>query len=300
MQIPKIEFYKLRDFGAKMNAVVEFLRENLGRLFLSLLLIGGPAALLFSLLFKNLFATFFNFGLQSGSGDFDEMADLFSLVGGNYLLMIFLSWMTITLIIGVTYSYMKFYNEGIAKTTSVSDVFRRAISRYGGLLVLGFLISMVTVIGTFFFIIPGIYLGVTLSIVYAIYMFEDDITVGGAFSKAFSLIKGKWWSTFGVIFVTYFMAYAAQMVFSVPFLVVYFIEIFSLVEDIESGGGGEPEQVLEVFSSAYMTVAMAIYMVGTYLAYSIPLIGLGYQYSNLVERSEGRGLMQEIEDFDEK
>ena len=32
MDTPKIEFYKLRDFGAKINALVEFLRENFGKL----------------------------------------------------------------------------------------------------------------------------------------------------------------------------------------------------------------------------------------------------------------------------
>ena len=50
MSQPVIEFYKLRDFGAKMNATIEFLRENIGRLFLNLLFIAGPVALLMSLL----------------------------------------------------------------------------------------------------------------------------------------------------------------------------------------------------------------------------------------------------------
>ena len=54
MSQPVIEFYKLRDFGAKMNATIEFLRENIGRLFLNLLFIAGPVALLMSLLMTNL------------------------------------------------------------------------------------------------------------------------------------------------------------------------------------------------------------------------------------------------------
>ena len=298
MQTPKIEFYQLRDFGAKLNAVVEFLRENLGHLFISLLLIGGPAALLLSLIFKNLFGSLFQAGFETGSsGDPSQFFDVFAVIGGNYLLLMLLSWLAITLIVSVTYTYMKLYNEGIVKETSVADIFRKAMSRYGGLLVLSFLISFVTIIGMFLFVLPGIYLGVTLSLAYPIYMFEET-SVGEAFNRTFKLIREKWWSTFGVIFVTYFMAYAAQMVFSIPFLIVYFFQIFSLMEEVQQSS--DPSAFLSMFSSGYMVVAMAISMIGSYITYSIPLIGVGYQYSNLVERSEGRGLMNEIADFDSK
>lgn len=299
MQTPKIEFHKLRDFGAKINAVVEFLRENIGKLFLCLLLIGGPAALLLSLVFKNFFGNVFDFGNQLGSGgDIEAVGNFFAVLGGSYILMFLLSWLTITLIVSVTYTYMRLYNEGIAKETSVGDVFRMSLSKYGGLLVLGFLITVVTMIGSIFFILPGIFLAVVLSLAYPIYMFED-ISVGNAFGRAFTLIKEKWWSTFGLLFVCYLMAYVVQMVFSVPLLVVYFMNIFSLMEELENNPG-DPSGLLNMFSSGYMTVAMAISMVGSYLTYSIPLLGLGYQYSNLLERSEGKGLMNEIQDFDTK
>lgn len=299
MQTPKIEFHKLRDFGAKVNAVVEFLRENIGKLFLCLLLIGGPAALLLSLVFESFFSNIFDLGNQAGAGgDLEAMGNLFAVLGGNYLLLFFLSWLTMTLIISVTYTYMRLYNEGVAKETSIGDVFRMALSKYGGLLVLGFLITVVSMIGMIFFILPGLFLGVVLSLAYPIYMFED-ISVGNAFGRAFTLIKDKWWSTFGLLFVTYIMAYVVQMVFSVPMLVIYFMNIFSLVEEIESNPG-DISAMLDMFSSGYMTIAMAISMVGSYLTYSIPLLGLGYQYSNLLERSEGKGLMNEIEDFDTK
>lgn len=299
METPKIEFHKLRDFGAKINAVVEFMRENIGKLFLCLLLIGGPAALLLSLVFKSFFGNIFSLTNQGGASEnLQEMGDLFAVLGGNYLLMFFLSWLTITLIVSVTYTFMKLYNEGVLKEKSTTDIFRLALSKYGGLLALGFLISVVSMIGMIFFIIPGLYLGVVLSLAYPIYMFED-ISVGNAFGRAFSLIREKWWSTFGLIIVTSIMAYVVQMVFSVPFLVVYFMNIFSLMEEVQTNPE-DPSAIMDMFSSGYMTVAMAISMVGSYLTYSIPLLGLGYQYSNLLERSEGKGLMNEIENFDTK
>lgn len=296
MEAPKIEFYKLRDFSKKINATIEFLRENFKQFFLCMLLIGGPAALLLSLVFKNLMGSFLNFGFEQGSGTPADALAFFSLLGGNYFLVMLVSWLTVTLIVSVTYSYMKLYNDGIAKDSGVGDVFRLALSKYGGLLILGFIVSLVTLLGMFFFILPGIFLGVTLSLAYPIYMFEDG-GVGKAFSRAFTIIKEKWWSTFGLLVVTYLIAYVVQIVFSVPFIFVYVMEMFSLVEDIEANQG-DPEAVFDLFSSGYMTFAMAVSMIGTYMTYSIPLIALGYQYSNLIERSEGRGLMNEIKDFD--
>lgn len=294
MQTAKIEFYKLRDFSAKLNAVVEFLRENVGRLFLVLLLIGGPAALLFSILFKNLFSTIF----RLESAEYGEVGDVFAFFGGNYFLVLILSWLAVTLVISVTYTYMKLYNDGLAKETPVGDVFRMSLKKYGGLLVLGFLISVVSILGFFFFFIPGIYLFVTLSMAYPIYMFEE-ISVGNAFSRSFNLIKGKWWSTLGVFMVTYIIAYIVQMIFSVPFMVVYFMNIFTLIEETQNDPNAA-DAFANIFQSGYMTVSMAIAMVGGYITYCIPLIGLGYQYANLVERTEGKGLMQEIEDFDKE
>lgn len=299
MSQPKIEFYKLRDFGAKMNATIEFLRENIGRLFLNLLFIAGPLALILSIFFKNLFSTFFNLGFNAGqSGDVSEFSSAFAVIGGSYFLMIIVIWLATSMIISVTYTYIRLYNEGVAKETSVGDVFRLALKKYGGILLLGILIGLSVVFGMFFFIIPGIYLAVTLSLAYPIYVFED-ISPTDAFGRTFRLIRQKWWSTFGILIVTALLAYVVQLLFNLPLMVVYLMNIFTIVEE-SANNPGDPQAFMDMFSSWYMAVALAITMLGTYLSYCIPQIGLAYQYSNLVERSEGKGLMNEIEDFDKE
>ena len=295
MDAPRIKFYKLRDFGAKMNATIEFLRENIGRLFLNLLFIAGPLALLLSTVFGNVMGSILD---MSQIQDPNEMGNAFSFIGGNYFLMMVISWLAVSMIVTITYTYIRLYNENAAKQTAITDVLRLSLKKYGGILLLGFIITIVTVVGMFLFLIPGIFLAITLSLAYPIYMFED-LSVGEAFSRSFKLIKEKWWSTFGLLIISGLMAYVVQMVFSIPMMAVYFTELFSVVDDLQ----GDPEDVsgiFDMFSSGYMTVSMTVSMIGTYLTYSIPLIALGYQYSNLVERSEGRGLMNEIEDFDKE
>ena len=295
MSQARIEFYKLRDFGAKMNATVEFLRENMGRLFLNLLFIAGPLALILSLLFSNFFSSL---GDMVGLADDSQAMGFVALMGGSYFLMILVSWLAVSMIVAVTYTYIRLYNEGVAKETSIGDVFRLAMKKYGGILIIGFLTFIVCIIGMFFFILPAIYLGITLSLAYPIYVFED-VSPTEAFARSFKVIREKWWSTFGLLFVTGLMAYVVQMVFSLPFMAIYLGNIFSLMEDLQSNPE-DPSAIFGLFSSGYMTAAMAVSMVGSYLTYSIPLIGLGYQYANLIERSEGRGLMTEIEGFDKE
>ncbi len=295
MSEPRIEFYKLRDFGAKMNATIEFLRENMGRLFLNLLLIGGPVALLMSLLLKNL--------LSSMTDSFDLVDDfqainLFAVLGGNYFLMILISWLAGSMIIAVSLTYLRLYNKGVAKETPIGDVFKLSFKKYGGILILGVLIAIMVFFAFLFFILPGIFLLFVLPLAFATYVFED-VSAPGALGRTFSLLKGKWWSTFGIGLVGYILAYVIQMVFSLPFMVVYFANIFTLIEE-SANNPGDPSAFLGLFTNGYMTVSLAISMVGGYLTYCIPLIAWGYQYANLVERAEGRGLMTEIEDFDKR
>lgn len=295
MSQPKIEFYKLRDFGAKMNATIEFLRENMGRLFLNLLFIASPVALLMSLLMTNLFSSFTD---AVGLEDDIQAMNFFAILGGNYFMIMLVSWLAGSMVITVSLTYVRLYNEGVAKETAIGDVFRLAMKKYGGVLILGIIILIIVFISFMFFILPGIFMLFVLPLCFATYVFED-ISATSAIGRTFTLLKGKWWSTFGIGIVGYILAYVIQLVFSLPTMIFYFANIFTLIEETASNPN-DPTAIFELFTNGYMTAAFAVSMVGGYLSYSIPLIGYGYQYANLVERSEGRGLMNEIEDFDKK
>jgi hypothetical protein len=291
MSDTKIEFFKVRDFGEKMGATVDFARTNVKKLALSLLLIGGPVAILVTLVFKDMFTNIFDFSkLESGEG----MPNVFAQLGVDYLLMMSLTWVAMMMIVSVTYHFMIKYNNDDLEDFSIGQLFSTALGKLPGLIILSFLIFIVVFLGFILFIIPGIYLAITLSLAYPVFLFEKDAGIGEAFTKPFKIISGKWWSTFGVILVGWIMAYAVGLVFSLPFTVVYINEFFSISDDLVE----DPSAISSIFSSGYMTLAMAISNVGSYMSYSIPLIAMAYQYSNLVERKEGKGLLAEIDDFD--
>ena len=224
--------------------------------------------------------------------------NFFALLGGNYFLIILISWLAGSMVIAVSFTYLRLYNEGVAKETAVGDILKLALKKYGGVLVIGVLVGIIVLVSFMFFILPGIFMLFVMPLCFATYMFED-ISAPSAIGRTFTLLKEKWWSTFGIGLVGYILAYIVQMVFSIPTMVIYFANIFTLVEEMNSNPD-DPTAMFDFFSSGYMTIAFAISMIGSYLSYCIPLIAYGYQYSNLVERSEGRGLMNEIEDFDKE
>jgi len=288
---PKIEFLRIRDFGEKMGATVDFVRANFKKLALSLLLIGGPFAIVMSLLFKDMFTNMFDFSkFESGDG----VGSWFTQLGIDYLVMMILSWMATMMIVSITYHFMIKYNNDDLEDFSIGELFGQALQKLPGLVLLSFLIFIVVFLGFILLLIPGIYLAITLSLAYPVYMFEKDTGIGEAFTKPFRIISGKWWSTCGVLVIGYLMSYAVALVFSIPFLFVYLGELFTASDELMDN----PSAIANIFTSGYMTFAMTISNIGTYISYCIPLIALGYQYANLVERKEGKGLMAEIDEFD--
>lgn len=291
MSDTKIEFYKVRDFGEKMSATVDFVKANVKKLGLSLLLIGGPMAIILTLLFKDMFTNAFDLSKFENS---DGANPVLAMLGVDYFLMLTLSWMAMMMIVSITYHFVIKYNNDDLDDFNLGQLFSVALTKLPGLILLSFLIFIVVFLGFILLIIPGIYLAVVLSLAYPVYIFEKDAGIGEAFTKPFKIISGKWWSTFGVILIGSMMSYVVGFIFSLPLTVIYISELFSISEETMN----DPSAITSMFTSGYMTFAMTISNIGSYIGYCFPVIALGYQYSNLVERKEGKGLLAEIDDFD--
>ena len=288
----KLQLYKVRDFGAKINATIEYIRENIVSLLKVVLLIVVPLGLLMGIFFSSMFSTIFQASLNpemSGADGMSFMADL----GVNYLLMMLLSMVTGAFMIGSVYAYMRL-NDKSENPPSPLEVIKKVAVKIPQLIVLMILIGIVSGIGMMFFVLPGIYLGVTLSLALPIFIFED-LGIGKSFSKSFQLIKGKWWSTFGLLLITGIIASIVSYLFAIPFYIGLFGDAFMTASIT---GGDDPAAVFEAFSSWYMVVGMGIMMIGSYVTYLIPLIALSFQYFNLSERIEGRGILGQINEFE--
>lgn len=136
---------------------------------------------------------------------------------------------------------------------------------------------VVVVLGLLVLVIPGLYLSVTLSLFFIVKLVEGT-GFGDTIGRCWGLIKGKWWSTFGLIFVMTLLLYA----------------LLALAGIIGSLLGGSVLSVLRTGSaapSALFTVVTTTLTTGlTLLFYPPLLLVLAFQYFNLVERREGVGL----------
>ena len=61
-----------------------------------------------------------------------------------------------------------------------------------------------------------------------------------------------------------------------------------------------PDSPINISSEAWwykggMVLSIIILMLGSFVTYAIPIVALNFQYFNLVEREESKGLLTEIE-----
>lgn len=287
----KVQFYKIRDFGEKINATFEFIRENILNLLKVVLLIVVPLGLLMGIFFSGIFPTIFQASLNPEMSDAESLSFVADL-GVNYLLMMLLSMVTIAFLVGSVYTYMLLKDKNETPASPL-EILKKVAVKIPQMIVLMILIGLVTGIGFMLFFLPGVYLGVTLSLALPIFVFED-LGIGKSFSKSFKLIKGKWWSTFGLLVVTGIIASIVSYLFAIPFYAGFLGDTFSSINTVED----DPSAVFEAFSSWYMVIGMGFMMIGTYITYLIPLIALSFQYFNLSERVEGKGIRGQIDEFE--
>ncbi len=280
----KITLYKMRDFSAKVNITIEYIRHNFLPLVKVVLLVVAPIALILTLLMKYWMGDLAELQNNPGADPFGTLSRL----GPTYLLSTFISITSYTFLFTAVYGYMKM-NQDQEEAPSPVEVYKLILPKLPMVFILMILISVVSLIGLVFFIIPGLYLMITTSLAVPIYLFENK-NIGDAFGKSFTLIKGKWWSTFGLLIITGIISALISYLFAVPLYGKMIIDLFSK--------GADQVQPDLLFTSWYSTFALAFMLIGSYIAYLIPVIALSFQYFNLSERVEARGLRNQIKGFE--
>lgn len=285
---PQLEFYKKRQFGEKLNATFTFIRENAWPYLKVQFMIAGPI-----LLIANILVNQFAFSMFDFDGDISAnfFIDMFQMYG----LLLLIGLVGTTIMPAVTYGYMTAYKSLAPTDISVANVTKGFASRFFNILGLNIITYIVTGIAMLFLILPGIYVAIVLSLGAAIIVFENSNPID-AFGRAFTLIKGKWWSTFGLLVVISIIGYIINFFFGLPRSIVLGIELFTSLDATGGIEGVEMEnstdQVLNVVFSVFETF-------GSILSYSLIYMALAFQYFNLVERAESRGLMTKIEQMDD-
>ena len=304
-----IEFQRTRDFSNKLNATFTFVRQNFKSLFRSMLYIAGPPVLVASLLLSSFMGDFFKTIIGAGR-DPEALQNFFLTINFWIQLALMFVFMVVSYVavIATTNNYMILYAEKRSNNIDVNDVWIRVRETLGMYFATTLLFGLLTIVvyvfmlipvlmlgnisgfliffGVIFLVVGAFYLLIGASLVYPIRAFEKK----GFFEsiiRSFYLIRSKWWSTFGLLMILSLLVGIISYVFSIPASILQGVSMLHEVKpDSFNGPSGVIETIIFTLNSlAYITQL---------LLYLLPNVGLTFQYFNLVEMKEAKGLMGQI------
>lgn len=308
-----IEFQNTRDFSRKLNATFEFIRQNFKSLGKSILFIAGPSVFVGSVMAGSFMGEFFNLGFSAQSNP-DVLSNYFLTVGFWLQLLTMFIFLTVSFVVAIATinSYLIIYDQKKTNRIEVSEVWDRVrqifwsylgttilffiffIVIYIILLIPVFILANVSGVLIFFgilFVVGGlVFLIISSSLTYFIQLYENKNFID-AVGRSIRLVNnGKWWSTFGLIMVLYLIMMTVSYVFIIPYYAVLFT---NSLHSVSTGTVAEPTSSLKIWTIVFFT----LYYMAQMLMYALPNVGIAFQYFNLVELKEAKGLMKQIENI---
>ncbi len=289
-----VQLRQVRDFGQLISTTFTFLKRNWRPLFRAMALVSLPAAVLGGFLAGGAIAGMQQFQFSQPS---DPM-EVWSRMGQSFILMIpgfiilMIGWM---LVISIVHEYLRAYNLGEHHVLSPVDLLKRGFSQLGSYFGAGFLVGLLTLVGTLLCIIPGIYAYTVLCLALSCHAIERS---GGAGSlgRSNQLVQGDFWPTLGLVIVIGLINGLINMVVQLPFTIVSMVIGFNAgMEAIQHDGVTS----MPTWYATFMSIGTAVQWCFQMLTYPIMAVCLCLKYFSRVEEKEGHGLQERIAGFDQ-
>jgi hypothetical protein len=290
------DFRQERSFGQKVSATFEFIGAHWQPLGRAMLYLVAPLALvqgiLTALLQSRLLATVLRSAHDQRQPGYDPIAAQRAMFGATfqnptYYLSMVLGLVFVSMAVLTIYGYLVccLRPAGAVATPIMPGEVWQVVKRH---LVSTFFsfwgLTLVIMVGFFVFFFPGMYLGIALSLFFIVRVVEGTgfiATIG----RCLHLTKGKWWSTFGLIFIMTLLLYFVMLGFSMV--------IGALQAGLHAAIG--PTSQAGQTSGIFVVMMTIFFAVITFLLYPPLLIALAFQYFNLVERKEGVGMLHMVD-----
>ena len=304
-----IEFHRTRDFSRKLNATFEFVKQNFKPLGKSILFIAGPPVLVASLVGGSFMSEFMSFSM--GGNPTEEMENYFTSVSFWLQALLMLVFFTVSGVMNIATinNYLLLYEKKRTNKIEVAEVWERVRATFwmyfstvflfmlvliaAGIVmaipvgILGAISPFLVFFGVLFLYCGMIYLFFGAALVFIIRAYEEK-GFFEAVGRSFKLVKDKWWSTFGLIFVLYLIVGVSSYIFLIPW---YVITVVSALHTTSVDTFQEPSLGMQSMTVVLFTLYYLAQMVLT----ALPGVGTAFQYFNLVELKEAKGLMAQIE-----
>ncbi len=277
-----IDLRKKREFGEIFNATIMFLKQEyklLGKAFLYYVL---PVSIVIAIL-----SSYSQVAMLRGM-DLTDSTNVLANYGqnfGKYMVIYGLMIINQALLISLVFGYIKLYLEKGSGNFQLQDIFEVIKASFVKMLISMLLVFVIVMVGLVLCVIPGIYLGVSLSIIFCIIMFENK-GIGEAFSRSFELTRIQWWWTFLILFVSTVIVGLIVYILAIPAAIFG----FSIGMHQLSNPGTLPESM----GILYIIYSSAMALI-TYVLYVIPFTVIAFQYFNLVEIKEMPSLINKID-----
>lgn len=300
---------KARNFSEKLEGTFDFIRVTAKPLFKSLFFFTSPFVLVGTFLFSNLFSSFMAITQSTGSGVEPDLGSIMS-IGVSAFGFLFLMIFAGTMVISVIYANIRLYDLNQNADYSTNEVWDKTKKMYWPIFGSTFLYSIIFFVAYMVLMVPASLVLAFLSIllipvVYLFFAFflvlmfmalPSQIfgrkSIGNAISHSFKLLKGNWWSSLGLLILLMLIYNVVSVVFSIPF---YVGMVFSMVSALEVDLMKETPMYMVLLNY----LAGAILLVGTFITYSVPIVGMTLQYFNLSEIKEATSLIERIDSFGE-
>lgn len=306
-----IEYHHMRDFSRKMNTTFEFIRQNFKSLGKSILLIAGPPVLVASLIIATFLDDFMGLlkATMTNAGDTEVVETFFMSITFwlQVVLMFILFLVSSIMSIATINNYIILYEEKQTNKIEVVDVWNRVRDTfwmYFGTTIFFFMLAIIVilvmaipvgllaaispvlvVLGVWFFYFGIIYLMIGASLTYFVRAYEKKGFIE-AIIRSFKLIQNKWWSTFGLLMILYMIVGVLSYIFIAP------LYVYSLVSALHDTS----VNMFEQSSTVWIVIALfVLYYFAQMVLGALPNVGIAFQYFNLVEMKEAKGLLGKID-----
>ncbi|MEL6539133.1 MAG: hypothetical protein AAFQ98_27205, partial [Bacteroidota bacterium] len=208
----------------------------------------------------------------------------------TYVAILIFSLLSVIAVTVTVYSYMLVYEQQASPgPIAIGRVWKEArkhiglmLGAYLALMITVFFLSLVSFILLF---IPVLIFAVFWSIYPAVVIFERRNPFA-AMRRSIKLMGDKWFSTLGLLLVLSIIVYAGTVYLSIPSFLVGGVQNLLFLDQ----GQPDPQSV----NSVWAIITNTFVTLGSTLLSAVVIVGLAFQYFNLVERKEHKGFLQRV------
>lgn len=202
-----MEASRLRPLGVGevLDVAFKIYKRHAGSLFRLVAVVVVPLQLLGAIIFL---ATVDDPDAVTGIGEVDTSSD--TELGGAIVGNVVVGLLGGLAVLLVTAACTKAVADAYLRTEpDWRESLRAARSRFGSILWLTILYMLLLVPAFLALIVPGIWLAVAWSVAFPAVMLEE-VRGRKALGRSFRLVRGRWWPTFGLVFIAYLIAGMVQ------------------------------------------------------------------------------------------